>query len=91
MKINDLSRLFGARLREARISRKMTQVKLSKVTGLHDTAISHYERGKRYPNIDHLMILAVGLNATTDYLVGLCHDDVLVDYGAKDGGAEKSV
>ena len=42
----------------------MSLVKLSQLTGISKSALSNYENGYRYPNIEQLERIAVALNTS---------------------------
>ena len=65
------SKNFTDRLKNARIKRKMTQCKLANKADLIQTSIAHFEIGSRKPSFDNLKKLAVALNVTSDYLIGI--------------------
>ena len=65
---------FPDRLKAARTLRKMNQTDLAARAGLPSTSISHFEAGSRKPSFDNLRRLAVALQVTTDYLLGLVDD-----------------
>jgi transcriptional regulator with XRE-family HTH domain len=58
---NDYARRFGARLRNARTKREMSQEALAAKAGLHPTHISLIEGGKRTIKLDTLAKLARAL------------------------------
>ncbi len=60
---------FGLRLREMREERGISQDTLSRVTGIHDTAIGRFERGAREPRLTTIMRLARGLGVRPGVLV----------------------
>lgn len=66
-----MSGSFPERLKAARDLRKMNQSDLAAKAGLPATSISHFEAGARKPSFDNLRRLAVALEVTTDYLLGL--------------------
>ena len=59
------------RLRDARMGLGYTQVDLAKSCGMHGCDISQYENGRKQPTLHSLCRLAVALNVTTDWLLGL--------------------
>jgi transcriptional regulator with XRE-family HTH domain len=65
---------FGERLKIVRSLRGLTAKKVSEKCGLHFTAISLFENDKREPQASSLAKLAVGLNVSADYLLGLIKD-----------------
>lgn len=64
--------MFGKKLREVRIARKLTQQKLADSVGLALRSYQCYEQGVREPSLDMLVKLADVLRVPTDYL--LCRD-----------------
>jgi transcriptional regulator with XRE-family HTH domain len=65
---------FGQRLQRIRELRGESQTHLSSRSGLKPSAISHFEAGRRLPNLPNLLKLADSLDVTTDELLG--RDDV---------------
>ena len=61
---------FSERLKELRISKKLTQVQLAKATHLSQAGIALWENGVRMPNAQVVIILADFFNVSTDYLLG---------------------
>lgn len=59
------------RLRFVRERRGMTQAELGKASKLHQTAIAHFEAGRREPSADSLRALCKGAMVSADYLLGL--------------------
>lgn len=70
--------MFGRRLREVRMKRKLTQQKLADAVGLALRSYQCYEQGTREPPLDMLVKLADVLNVPTDHL--LCRDEFLAKY-----------
>ena len=62
---------FAARLRAARERRDMTAAHLASLTGIAAANISHYEAGQMKPGVDYLRALALMLDISADYLLGL--------------------
>lgn len=71
------SQLFGARLREVRLSRKMTQAALSELSGLHGHYVSDVERGARNPAVENVARLAWALRVTPGELFATFTKDEL--------------
>jgi transcriptional regulator with XRE-family HTH domain len=65
---------FPDRLRHARTLRKLSQSELAERAGLHPSAVSHFETGRRSPMCLNLERLADALHVTTDYLLGRDHE-----------------
>ena len=49
----------------------MSQDQLAKLIGVTQRAISNWEMGIRQPDFDTLIKIAIALDETTDYLLGL--------------------
>jgi transcriptional regulator with XRE-family HTH domain len=60
---------FGARLKDLRQKRNISQTELGKLVNLHYTHISRYERDLSQPTADKLKKLAEALGVTADYLI----------------------
>lgn len=73
----------GERIRRLRKSRRLTQVELADLCGVHDRTISNWEAGKGIPKV-HINLLAEKLRSTADYL--LDGDEAL--FVAARGGGE---
>ena len=61
---------IGERIKELRISRKLTQLVLAQRLGVTDSLISAYENSIATPSYDILLGLADIFHVTTDYLLG---------------------
>lgn len=63
----------GKRIREVRLLREMTQLKLSKKTKFDRFRLSRYENhpDKQLPSATAIFKIAKALNVTSDYLLGL--------------------
>ena len=62
---------FAERLKELRTEKNLTQMQLSKETGLSAGAIGFWETAKRIPNAMAIIALAKFFGVTTDYLLGV--------------------
>ena len=67
--------MFGKRLREVRMERRLTQQKLADSVSVALRSYQCYEQGVREPSLDILVRLADVLHVSTDYL--LCRDEFL--------------
>ena len=65
---------FARRLISARQRRDMTALHLAKASGIDATQISHFERASREPSAGNIRKLAIALDITADYLLGLSHE-----------------
>lgn len=61
---------FGARLRELRAEKGLSQAELSKMVNVSKSSINMYERGEREPGFETLDALANLFNVQIDYLLG---------------------
>ena len=68
--------LVGARLKEARKAKGITQDELGEILGLSKAAISLYESEKRNPKLETIIEMMYVLGVSADYLLGT---DVLVE------------
>ncbi|HHX75644.1 MAG TPA: helix-turn-helix transcriptional regulator [Limnochordia bacterium] len=62
--------MLGARIRELRNKKGMTQKDLASLLGVTDAAIGMWENGRREPNAEHIKRMANIFCVTTDYLLG---------------------
>lgn len=60
-----------SRLKELRIERGYTQVKMQMLTGIDQSDYSKLEAGKRYMTFEQCRRLAAALETSMDYLAGL--------------------
>lgn len=61
----------GARIRDARHFKGMTQAELGGACWLIESAICHYETARRMPSAANLVRLSEALEVSTDYILGL--------------------
>lgn len=64
----------GSKIKELRISQKMTQSEFAERLGVTKSSISSYENGSRLPSYDILIKISRIFKVSTDYLLG-CADD----------------
>lgn len=64
---------FGFRLRQLRENHKLSRDALAKKIGVSKETIYRYENNLQNPSLDRAKDLAVVLNTSLDYLVGLDH------------------
>lgn len=62
---------FGEKVKELRTERGLSQKQLADKLGVATNTVSQYESGKSKTSIDVLANLAVELDTTTDFLLGL--------------------
>ena len=60
-----------SRLKDLRIERGYTQVKMQMPTGIDQSACSKIERGERYLSFEQCKRVALALHTGMDYLAGL--------------------
>jgi transcriptional regulator with XRE-family HTH domain len=66
---------FGARLRELRVARRLSQEDLGQLADLHYTHVGRYEREEAQPSAAKLSALANALGVSSDYLLNGSHED----------------
>lgn len=62
---------FGAKIRDIRLLRNLTQVELATKIGASQEWISHYESGRRLPDFTKLKALVSALDCDANSLLGL--------------------
>lgn len=93
--MKNVTELFGARIRELRKSRKLTQEQLAEFLGIDQKHISLIELGKSYPSLDRLARIAESLHVSLPSLFEFDHlenervrveqiEEMLRDLGEKD-------
>ena len=60
-----------SRLKDLRIERGYTQIKMQMLTGIDQSDYSKIERGVRYYTFEQCVKIAKALNTSMDYLAGL--------------------
>ena len=60
-----------SRLKELRIEKGYTQIKMQMLTGIDQSDYSKLESGKRYFTFEQCRKLAIALETSMDYLAGL--------------------
>jgi transcriptional regulator with XRE-family HTH domain len=63
-------RTLGDNLRNAREEKNLTQVEVSRKTGIHNKTISNYENNVSSPDPDTLKLFADIYETSVDYLLG---------------------
>ena len=64
MEVHDIHREWGRRIRDRRLALGLTQTQLADILGVHQPALSYWEKGVSAPRDDHKVKLA-GALATT--------------------------
>ena len=60
-----------SRLKDLRIKRGYTQIKMQNLTGIDQSDYSKIENGKRYYTFEQCKRIALALDTSMDYLAGL--------------------
>lgn len=63
--------LFGLKLRQMRLDKRLTQNELGDRAGLSQSYINEIEKGKKYPKTEKIIALAKAMDTTYDVLVSL--------------------
>lgn len=66
--------IFISRLKELRLQRGYTQIKMQHLTGIDQSDYSKIENGKRYYSFEQCRKIALALDTSMDYLSGLTDD-----------------
>ena len=62
------------KLKELRIKKGYTQIKMQMLTGIDQSDYSKLENGKRYFTFEQCRKLAIALETSMDYLAGLTNE-----------------
>jgi transcriptional regulator with XRE-family HTH domain len=82
---------FGDRLRKLRLERGWMIKDLATKTRIHNYSISCYERGKKLPSYWHLIELAVKLDCSLDYLMGIDRETTRTAVSPSSNGERRNV
>lgn len=87
---------FGARLRELRFLRGMSQAELAKQINILPTTISRYECGEREPNFAILLDIARCLDTDPNHLLGypdapLPQSEILAKFNSLDDRGKSAI
>jgi len=66
----NLRKLVAKRIRTAREAKHWSQADLAKATRLNQSAVSHFETGRRMPCLENLLRLCTALDRSADYIIG---------------------
>ncbi|MBE5754202.1 MAG: helix-turn-helix transcriptional regulator [Clostridiales bacterium] len=61
--------VFGERLKELRIEKKLSQRQLGDILGVCNQTISFWETGSREPDLDMLVSIAAFFEVSVDFLL----------------------
>ncbi len=70
---------FSKCLKIAREARGLTQSELSDISGVNPSQIAHFESGNRLPSFTTLRHLAMALNISCDFFIGLSDSMVIIN------------
>ncbi|PWK19756.1 helix-turn-helix domain-containing protein [Xanthomarina spongicola] len=73
--------IFGLKLKQIRVDKKLSLFGLSKLSGLSKSYLNEIEKGKKYPKPDKIAILADKLDVPYDHMVSLKLDKNLAPIG----------
>lgn len=73
-------KIFGKKLRKARLEKKLSQKGLGLALGLSDKTISSYESGRSYPNLEMLQKFVEILSKPVEYFVLNEEEELLTNY-----------
>ena len=62
---------IGSNIKKYRKQRKITQEQLAEVLGVSDQAVSRWENGSTYPDIELLPTIALYFGVTLDEMMGM--------------------
>lgn len=62
--------MFGRRLKELRLDKKINQAELGEIIGISPSTVGMYEREQRFPDKDTLGKIADYFEVSVDYLLG---------------------
>ncbi len=63
--------MIGARIKELRTDRGISQRELGKAIGVSQKAVDYWERGVNEPKASYITLLANYFEVSADYLLGL--------------------
>lgn len=87
--MQDIRRVFGARVRGLRLSAGLTQEELAHRAGMHWTYLGGIERGERNPSLLNICRLASALGvAPSNLFVDVGDQKTLKKDGRKQGSSE---
>jgi len=64
-------KIFGTTFRELRLIGNKSQTNMANILNVTQSAISHWEAGRKIPEVPMLIAIAKYFDVTTDYLLGL--------------------
>jgi XRE family transcriptional regulator, fatty acid utilization regulator len=70
-KESSVKMLFGLKLKQLRMERKISQTELSHQTGISISYLNEIEKGKKFPKMEKIALLAECLGVSYDWLISL--------------------
>ncbi len=70
---------FGQFISEKRLDRNMTQLQIANKLFVTPQAVSKWERGESFPDIETLVLLCYELNIQIDHLLNECFESLYLD------------
>ena len=61
--------MFSEKLKEIRLKKGLSQVKLASILGVTQSAVANWERGSRIPDLDTLLLISSELSVSLDSLL----------------------
>ena len=74
--VNPIASSLGARLRNMRRSQNQPQGELAQKAEIAASTLSHFEAGRRVPNLKQIYRLATALDVSIDFLLGRTNDAI---------------
>jgi transcriptional regulator with XRE-family HTH domain len=81
----DIKYYFGQRLKEIRLSQKISQEELAFISGLHRTYVSSVERGERNISLVNIQKLANALEVSMKELIP--DEKTIIENGSKENSS----
>ncbi|MEG1662451.1 MAG: helix-turn-helix transcriptional regulator [Clostridia bacterium] len=60
---------IGARIKELRLEKKLSQASLAKIINVSQKAVDYWERGVNEPKASYIVLLSTFFDVSTDYLL----------------------
>jgi transcriptional regulator with XRE-family HTH domain len=69
-----MSGIFSLRIRELRLKKNISQLKVARLSGVSKSSYNYYELDDRKPTLDAIIKLADFFEVSADYLIGRTND-----------------
>lgn len=73
--------MLSSNIKQLRISRNISQVELAEALFVSKQSVSNWENGNIMPSVDMLVKIAKYFSVSTDFLLGLSHEETISTYG----------